>query len=411
MRPGVLITISRRVQFPRLRMRTNQFPYLLVSLSKHLPIRRFSQYLASVKPAANRLGSIQWVLSRPLYRFARFDFKHIGNAQRAQALKIQIRQWSPYTNTGQYVVWGREHALIWAWDADRLANDLAAQQLAPGSARVVPETLLRPAISSGLRLVACMDGVEGQFWQEQRLVQCRWWPASPAADEWTNFQRDASVPQDQRAGVPVVQVPNWLHQPWAASVNVGALGGHSMPQEAWIIRGVTLLLAAFSIWYGIEIIKARQATGLLRAQFEEAAKSANPLLEARRRALDARARIESLQATNLYPSPLALMAMVGNNLPKNGTFLNEWDYQNGKLKFTVVSPDKISSSVLVKKLLDASWFTNVQAGPSGGANTLTLTMDILPLSEIARAVPDTSGLTDKDDIAKTIDPMKPGPRS
>jgi len=172
-------------------MRTNPFPF--PRPFPQLPTRRYSQRLAATVPAPNRVGAAQWVLSRPLYRFRRFDLKHISKAQRTQALRLQIRQWSPYAGPGQYVVWGQDHALVWAWDADRLEADLAAQELKPKSTRVIPESLLHPPLLSGLRLVACLDGVEGQLWQEQRPVHSRWWPETPSATEWLNFQRDAGI--------------------------------------------------------------------------------------------------------------------------------------------------------------------------------------------------------------------------
>ena len=376
-----------------------------------LPTRRYSQRSATTIAATNRLGAAQWVLSRPLYRFSRFELKHVAKAQRAQALRLQIRQWSPYANTGQYVVWGQDHALVWAWDADRLTVDLAAQKLKLASTRVIPESLLHPALLSGLRLVVCLDGVEGQRWEAQRPVHSRWWAKPPSAAEWLNFQRDAGMAPDQDEAVPTALALPWLKQPWANSADLSRGGGQSLPYEARLIRGAVLLLAIFTIWTGIELIKTRHAAGQLKTQLAEVGQTAQPLLEARRKALNARARIEALQATNPYPPQIALLTEVANNLPKDGAYLNEWDYQNGKLKITITSPNKLSSSFLVKKLQDAGSFKNVQAGSSNDANTLTITMDTLPKNQSTSLPRDAAGQGGADKMGNAIEPAKPNPKS
>jgi hypothetical protein len=392
-------------------MRTNPFPFLRVSPFLHLPTRRYSQRLDATAPSTNRLGTAQWILSRPFYRFRRFDLMNIPKAQRTQALRLQIRQWSPYSRPGQYVVWGQDHALVWAWDADRLETDLAAQKLKPESTRVIPEGLLHPPLLSGLRLAACLDGVEGQFWQEQRPVHSRWWPEPPSATEWLNFQRDAGIAPDQGAGVPAPQTVPWLKQPWAKTAELGRGEGHALPQEIWLIGGAILLLAGFTTWYGIELIKTRQAVGQLKTQLAEAGQNARPLLEARRGALDALARIEALQATNPYPAQLAILAEVAKQLPKDGAYLKEWDYQNGKLKMTVASTNKLSSSFLVKKLQDAGWFRNVQAAPSNDPTTLTLTMETLLQSEIRVQMRDADGQGGADKMENAVDAVKSSPKT
>lgn len=345
------------------------------------------------------------MLSRPLCRFRRFDLKNVPKAQRSQALRLQIRQWSPYASSGHYIVWSGEHALVWAWDAERLEADLAAQKLQPKTTRIIPESLLHPPLNEGLRLVACLDGVEGQLWQEQRPVHSRWWPAPPSATEWLNFQRDAGIAPSQDGGVPAPQTVPWLKQPWAKTADLGRGESQTLRYETGLIGGAILLLAGFTTWHGIELIKTRQAIEHLKAEQDSAEQNARPILEARRQALDALARIEALQATNPYPAQLALLAEVAKQLPKDGAYLKEWDYQNGKLKITVASPNKLSSSFLVKKLQEAGWFRGVQAAPANDPTTLTLTMETLPQSEISRQ----AGETDK--MEQPAEPPKSSPKN
>lgn len=392
-------------------MPTKSFPFLRVWPSLHLPIRRFSQRRAAIIPAVSRFGAAQWVLGRSLYRFSRFDLKHVSKAQRPQALRLLIQQWSPFAITGQYVLWASEVALVWAWDADRLSMDLAAQKLKLASTRIIPESLLHPPLNAGLRLVECLDGVEGQIWVAQRPIHSRWWVETPSSSDWVNFQRDAGIAPDLNVGIPVAQSLMWLKQPWAKSADLRKGDGQVWPYEAWCVRGAALVLMALTVWQSTELIKTRQAAGQLRTRLAEVAQSAQPVLEARRKALDGLARIETLQAINPYPTQLGMLAEVATKLPKNDTYLTEWDYQNGKLKITIVTPNKLSNSFLVKQLQDSGWFRNVLAVPSNGADTLTLTMDSLPQAEITSASRGAKAQGGAENIGNAPEPAKSSPKT
>ncbi len=346
-------------------------------------------------------------MSRPLYRFRRFDLKNVPKAQRPQALRLQIGQWSPYASPGQYVVWDRDYALVWAWDASRLNADLAAQKLKPGSVRVIPESLLHPPQPSGLRLSVCLDGVEGQLWQERRLAHSRWWPTSPTATEWLNFQRDAGVVPEHGDTLPGAQTLSWLQQPWAKTADLIRGESQMLRHEPWLIGGGILLLAGSTTWHGIELIKIRQAAEQAKIELDGAGEKARPVLEARRQALDALARVDTLRATDPYPAQLALLAEVAKQMPADSVYLKEWDYQNGKLKITAASSRNLSSSLVVKKIQDIGWFRNVQAAPATDPTTLTLTMETLPRSEIGPAImeADVRGGADKtENPEKTVNP-------
>jgi hypothetical protein len=358
------------------------------------------------------LGALQWVLSRPLYRFRRFDLKNLTKAQQSQALRLQIGQWSPYVRSGQYVVWEPEHALVWAWDADRLDADLAGQKLKPKTTRIIPESLLHSPLPSGLRLVTCLDGVEGQLWQNQRLVHSRWWKAPPNTSEWHNFQRDAGLAPDQGEyqGVPTPAALPWQKQPWAKSADLSRSQNQTLPHEIWLIGGTLLLLAGFTTSYGIELVKTRLAVAQLKLELDTATQNARPVLEARRTALEALTRIETLQATHPYPEPLALFAEVAKQLPRDSSYLKEWNYQNGRLKINIASPNKLPSSFVVKKLQDTGWFNNVQAVPATDPTVLTLTMETLPQNEIRlnTVEADEPGSADKREKSGTL--MKSSPK-
>ncbi len=353
---------------------------------------------------------MQWVLSRPLYRFSRFDLKHVAMAQRMQALRLQIRQWSPYTNPGCYVVWRQEDALVWAWDANRLDTDLSKQNLKLRATRVIPESLLHPTLKSGARLVTTMDGVEGQIWKADNLAHSRWWSAVPNAAEWLNFHRDAGIRADEPLTIPAAQAVTLSPKPWAQSSAVDRQDGLSLPHETRLVRGAALVLVICSVWFGVEFIKAKQAIGHLKTQLAENQQKALPVDLARRKAFAAITRIETLQANNLYPPQLALMAEVSNALPKEGVTLSEWNYQDGKLRITIASTSKLANSFLVKRIQDTGWFKNVQAIASD-SSSVTLAMEAQPQNAILPQQKTTVELNSADKPENAMEALKSSPKN
>ncbi len=337
------------------------------------------------------------MLSRPLYRYARFELKSVPKPQRAQALELQIRQWTPFSKTGWYLSWDKENALVWAWDADRVEAAILDGKLKPNSTTVVPETLLHQGQEQGVYLVTCMDGVEGQVWSEHSLISSRWWPGPPDAGEWINFQRDAgTLPEHQSNEVPNPLPPHWLERPWARSAALARSAMVGAGIEPSVLPVIALCLFAGSIWYGAQLIKLQAAIGDQGAALETLNRQAGPIVEARGQALEALSRIKTLQATDQYPDQLSLLAKVAESLPKDGTYLKEWEFLNGKLKLLIASPNKLVSSDIIKLFQSFGIFKNVQASPSNDPASLALSMEALPQAEIKFAA-ENAGSAKKED--------------
>lgn len=302
---------------------------------------------------------------------------------------MQLRQWSPYPVTGQCLAWDGDDALVWAWDAERVTAALRAAKLRPGRVTVIPETALHAPRASGLHLVSCLDGVEAQLWRNHQLAASRWWPDIPSATEWINFQRDAGVaPAEQMTDVPAApQAASLQPNPWCKPTALGKAGADGARYEYLLVTSGSVLLAAFTLWYGIHAIKIQQALGLHQSELSALERRAQPILEARRQALDALTRVRMLQAYDRFPDQLTLLAGVTQRLPKGGTHLKEWDYRDGKLKLTIAFAGKLSTSAVVQSFQLAGWFTNVQAVATNDPASLALNMDVLPWAEAKPPAP------------------------
>jgi len=323
------------------------------------------------------------VLSRPLYRYVRFDLKSVPKPQRSQALALQIRQWSPFARTGWYLLWDQEDAQVWGWDAERVEAAILANKLAPKNTSIVPETLLHQRQEQGVYLVSCMDGVEGQVWMNRSLIGSRWWPKPPGTDEWLNFQRDAGNPPERQINkVPAARPLNLEEAPWGKSVERGGASIYGEKVEAWLVPFIALCLFAITMWYGSQWIKLQAANKTRGTELETLNLQAAPIVTARSQALESLGRIKGLLALDPYPNQLVLLSKLAEVLPKDGPYLKEWEFLNGKLKVLIASPNKLATSDYIKLLQAPGFFNNIQAASTNDPYNLTLNMDVLSQAEL-----------------------------
>ena len=243
------------------------------------PVRRFVQSAEKTQAPSNRYGALQWVLSRPLYRFHVIDLAQVPQKNRPQALQLELSQWTPFTNTGYYVGWNSGQALVWAWDAEKVGAAIAAQGQKPAKFEVLPESLLQVPLHSGPCLARCIDGFEGQLWRSGKLQNSRWWPHAPAAQEWLMFQRDAGVPPDeQTAQAPSARGGTLTDQPW-----LNAVGQADTPVviEQLVYAALALVLLVPTLWYGSQWFKLQEAVAQLNAQKQQMQNEATPIAQAR----------------------------------------------------------------------------------------------------------------------------------
>lgn len=340
-----------------------------------LPVRRFLQSTAKTETPRNRFGTLQWVLTRPMYRFQVFDLAKVPAKNRFQALRLELSQWTPFASSDYYVGWHGQQALVWGWDADKVQQAIAAQGLKPQRARVLPESVLQTPIENGLCLSRCHEGHEGQLWREGQLERSRWWAQLPAPDEWLMFQRDAGIPpNEQQTQPPAPRVSTLNVRPWVNES--GSAGGQEMQLERLIIALGILILLLPTFWYGFGLYKMRGSTAQLHEQQAQLQREAGPIMQARSQALDHLARINALRALAPYSEQLVLMAKIAEVLPKNNSYTKDWDFQSGQLKTTITSDSDISTTFLIGVLQQAGSFRDVKALPGRDPKSVTFQMDV-----------------------------------
>ncbi len=314
---------------------------------------------------------------------------------------MQIGQWTPYAETGLYVVWEQDNAHVWAWDAQRVEKGILSSKLQLKGTSIVPETLLHRRQSQGAYLVACLEGYEGQVWRDDSIYSSRWWPELPATNEWINFQMDAGLmPERQSNEVPAALPLSLGEAAWARSAVLNGSAFYGDKAEQWIVPAIVLCLFTASMWYGAQWIKLQAAIRSQGKELEALSQQAAPIIEERGKALEALGRIKLLQSLDPYPDQISLLGKVAEALPMDGPYLKEWEFQNGKLKIQITSPNKLMSSDYIKLFESMELFKNVQAAPGGDPTVLTLNMEIIPQAVIKFA-------TNTDQAAKSVGVVTP----
>ena len=292
-------------------------------------------------------------------------------------MRLELERWSPYAGSGYYIAWSGDTALVWCWDEARVHQAVAESRLIPNRLTVIPETLLYPSHASGLRLVKCSEGYEGQLWDAHHLVHSRWWQAPPSPSEWLAFQRDAGLPPERQAQpVPSPGILLLQARPWARASGMDLNRQRLMLGEKLSLALVTIALALPTLWYGLGILKLDQVHGRVATYLGQLEQTARPLLTARSQALDEAARIEALLGLDPYPGQLDLLAKVAETLPKTDVFIKEWNFQNGKLRITLSSSSPLSSTYLVEAFQKVGYFDAVRAASSRDPRNLVLEMDV-----------------------------------
>jgi hypothetical protein len=319
-----------------------------------------------------------WLVSRGLCRFFRVPLPpHADRSRQLEAIALEIRRLSPFAQTGSHLHLAAGFASVWLWDeqATQAAGSRAGVDVA--RLRVLPETALRPAVPDGVRLVECLDGVEGQFWSGGGLSASRWWARLPDEHAWILFQRGASVPPEQMAAsVPPPRPLGWLDRPWTRTRAASALGLPRLDLRLVAVGLAAVTLASYG-YQGAQYWRVREdAVALAR---EVAARSAevDPILTARTQALDNLKAIRAQHDLAHYPSQLALIATVADLLPKDNSHLDDWVYDRGQLEISIADDQPIDVVRLVRAMGGSGDFREVAADRTSNNNTVRLHANVV----------------------------------
>lgn len=338
---------------------------------------RYLQQRDTVVKSTSSKGKREWIVARSLCLYRLFDLTAIPAANRGEALKLQIRQWAPMKNYANYIVWQGELAQVWIWDAELVTTKQEGMRVAT----VIPEPLLRPTLPHGLQLLACIEGIEGQYWVNGVLLHSRFWMSAPDTKQWLEFQRLCGLSVE--TNLPPILETELAAKAWASHRK--SIQHLALPQESVVVFVGVAGFLAVAIWYAVAIMKWQTAIKQVQTEVERLNIDATPILNARTQAMQHLLNIENLIKLNPYPTQLDLMAKIVANLPSPNHNLSGWRYELNRLSFTVVG-NAIDPRQYVMNYERLDWFEQVKTETSR-EDQLTITMQLRPTTEYANAKP------------------------
>lgn len=290
--------------------------------------RYFQKCNEVITPLTKTRGNCEWVMSRGLCYYKLFSLADIPANRQAKALQLKITQWSPFKEYASYQVWRDGQVQVWLWDKQQ------EKYLETGLKKVtvIPEDVLHPCPTDDtVRLVNCLDGIEGQIWQAGLLQGSRWWTTVPTQKEWISFQRVHGLAVNSE--LPTVVQDKLLPKPWGrtkAKFNTGIL------QEPTLIMFGMVIFSVVLTWQIANVAKAKYAIQQLQVQVDQLSDSISPILTARNQAIADKQLAERLLMLNAYPAQLELMTIINDKLSSNQNIrLIKWLYKMDRLEFVV----------------------------------------------------------------------------
>lgn len=193
---------------------------------------------------------------------------------------------------------GGRDATIWSWD-DAAAETLLRHRIYHPPA--IPEPLLYPPQEQGARLIACIEGFEGQIWRDGALRSSRWWPFAPDAQEWRMFLRGAQEPMTDSA--------NASSPPAALRLELSAIGRAPLFRAFGDLENLERMFAparlAAMIAIVVSLVGAAQGaryfgesaiTAIQRARYTAFLEANREVIEQRQSALSTLAGLQSIEA-------------------------------------------------------------------------------------------------------------------
>lgn len=294
-----------------------------------LPTRRLGGPEPQVLHAGGALGPVQWVVPRAQCHYRRFDFDGLPPRQRAGAAAVAVRRLDPAPGARHHVAWVGTTAHAWVWPQPDPA-------MAGEEAQWIPESRLRPAAAGdGARLVAMLEGVEGQVWRDGQLKASHWWPQVPDAGAWQRFLRAAGL-APAGEGVPPALALAFSREPWGDRP-AGLPGSPAALERLAWVAGIGLVALGLG-WQLAAQAEWRFSQARLEQRLEALRAQATPLLEARERADAALLQLQAYHGLARSESDHALMAEVVEPLAADARLVF-WQREADRLQVGVASAD------------------------------------------------------------------------
>jgi hypothetical protein len=283
--------------------------------------------------AQSTSGTAIWILASNQCSYRHFPLTGVPANDWLGAVNLAIAQWSPYASTGRYIVFGNTGAMVWVWDQQKVAAAIAEKQLSPET-QVIPEPLFYSPMGDGARLLKTQGGLDAQVWVAGELLESISFQSLPTERQIKILQANFSA--ISMADLSEPRILPFVEEVWGRNLAIKEI---RIPKQAQVIFvGATAVYFVALTWQLLNLGVMLYSTGQLESEIAKYRQQIGEVIDARESALKDAERVNYLNKYLNQIPQTQILAGVLDKIPRNGTVLERWQYQEGDLAFTVRGP-------------------------------------------------------------------------
>lgn len=314
------------------------------------------------------------LIGRDLCSYAWIDQRgHSDRAARRREAEFEGLRMALSLPHGLYVVLWEDGAGVWTWDEGKIRQELQRAERddlldlprAPepimlwDGAQILEENVSDvPAVQ--MRLVLCMEGMEGQIWRKGQLVGSRWWRNLPSDRDWSLFAASAGL---ENVGTPKPHRAEPLKRPWMRNEyrpnNAELVDRRASFWGAAALAASLIAGAAYTI--GVEV-----KYGVLQSKAAALEEKAAPIRTVQRRVLSLAAEERKISETlREERRPLQLVSSLAAVVARSGVRVNELELKDDRMVVSLprIYLDKVD--VVLRALEKDPAFSGARLADSG----------------------------------------------
>ena len=224
--------------------------------------------------------------------------------------------------------------------------------------RYLPESLAQLPLARGARLVQGLSGFEGQIWIDKNIVASRWWPKSPAPQQWDTFMRAAQ----EELGPLSIPLPPAAKVPWRDDISGLSLDKDQIAH--WISpRNIAAIMATALIcgytYIGGQYVRETLALSKAETQTASLSEETEMILSQRRRALANMRYARQYDSLGQNDELLQAISALSSVLGMSGLAIQRFSLRQNQIDTRLVGEEEISIPDAVSLLEAAPALSNV----------------------------------------------------
>lgn len=254
--------------------------------------------------------------------------------------------------------------------------------------RCLPESLAYVPMDTGRRLIAGLNGYDGQVWKDGRLIATRWWGRVPSDQDWDLFAK-SSLNGGESLKKPDIVQPRFRTDLPIISLTAEDLSRQFSPTR--LATGLAVISLAALVFLLVQDIRYGARIAMLEGDVDVIEQEAQEVLAERRRALrniEFPRRLEALGDTATLATALYAVTTV---LSGEDLVFSSVNSRGNELTVSFVGTTERSGPQLVTDLQALPIFSAVNVN-FGVNNTLDVEAELMPFQSAATVEAVTEGV-------------------